>query len=84
MIALDDRTSTRHLLRLAWAAYLRRTQRYQSTLILTFVYFVVVGPTVLVSRLFGVEMLGAANEGTSFWKRRRRQRMDIAELRRQY
>lgn len=83
---IDDeaRPRTRHLLRLAWDAYLRRAQRYQNTLILTLVYFAVVGPTVLPSQLFRVEMLGASKEGSSFWTRRERRRVGMDELRRQF
>lgn len=85
MRAVRVRPSTRRLLQLAWAAYLLRAQGYQNTVILTLVYFVIVGPTVLASRLFRIDMLHTSKASTtSFWTLRERRRSEMADLRRQF
>jgi hypothetical protein len=63
---------------------MRRTARYQTAILLSVVYLVVVGPSMLVGRLFGVRLLDdAVARRRSSWRARGRERLDRAWLERQ-
>ena len=78
------RTSLRPYFRL-WKAYGERIAHYQSILLLTLVYFVVVGPTAILARLVGKRFL-PSTFGTrgSDWIQRQPMRHDLDGMQRPY
>jgi hypothetical protein len=68
-----------------WKAYSRRAARYQSTFLLSLVYYLVLGPTSLVVRLFGVRLLDLdVSPRQSYWRPRPLIPVTLDSLRRQY
>ena len=68
-----------------WKAYSRRAARYQSTFLLSLVYYLVLGPTSLVVRLLGVRLLDLdVAPRQSYWHARPLSPVSLDALRRQY
>jgi hypothetical protein len=68
-----------------WKAYSRRAARYQSTLLLSLVYYLVLGPTSVVVRLVGVRLLDLdSSPRPSYWRARPLAPTTLDALRRQY
>jgi hypothetical protein len=69
----------------AWKAYTRRASDYQAVVVLTFLYFCVLGPTVLVTRLAGLRLLELdPRPRDSFWLPRQRLLHSLAEMERPF
>lgn len=86
-------TSTAHSqqpghLRVAWDAWLElahRAGKYQALAVLSFVYFCVLGPTVLIARLFGVRLLDLDfRPRASYWRERQPMERSLEALTRQF
>ena len=69
----------------AWKAYARRAGGYQTRVVLTVVYLVVLGPAALAGRLFSARLLDLDPEsGKSTWLAREPAEATVAALRRQF
>jgi hypothetical protein len=70
----------------AWNEYARRGAAYQAELLLSLVYFVVLGPSALIGRLTGASFqldLGARPR-KSYWVERRPVNRTLADMERQF
>ena len=67
----------------AWKAYAHRAASYQTRALLTVVYAVVLGPAVLIARLFGTRLLDVERASSS-WMARGPQDHTLEGLRRQF
>jgi hypothetical protein len=68
-----------------WKTYSRRAARYQSTTLLSLVYYLVLGPTSVVVRLVGVRLLDLdGSPRPSYWRARPLSPTTLDALRRQY
>ncbi len=67
----------------AWKAYAHRAASYQTRALLTVVYAVVLGPAVLIARLFGTRLLDVERASSS-WIARGPQDHTLEGLRRQF
>lgn len=68
-----------------WKAYSRQAARYQSTFLLSLVYYLILGPTSVVVRLLGVRLLDLdSSPRRSYWRARPLTPMTLDALRRQY
>ncbi len=68
-----------------WTAYAKRAGGYQGQVLLTIVYFVVLGPSAIVSRLTGNQLLDLdARPRESYWIEREREPSTLSTLERQF
>ena len=69
----------------AWRAYTHRAGGYQAQVLLSAVYYIVLGPSVLVARLFGTRLLDLdRGQRPSYWIERKPQENSLASLERQF
>jgi hypothetical protein len=69
----------------AWKAYTRRASDYQAVVLLTLLYFCVLGPTVLGARLVGLRLLDLDQRPRhSYWIARKPLSHSLAELERPF
>jgi hypothetical protein len=69
----------------AWNAYVKRASEYQSAVLLNAVYLFVVGPSALVARMFGTQLMDLSRrEQASSWLPRRREPLTLDDLKRQF
>jgi hypothetical protein len=68
----------------AWKAYVHRAATYQTRVLLTFVYAIILGPAAIVARLFGAQLLDVRSGSTSTLLVRPRQDTSLDGLRRQF
>jgi hypothetical protein len=69
----------------AWRAYSRRAGGYQANLLLSGVYFLVVGPVALVARVAGTKLLDLdPRPRSSYWVERGPAEKTLAALERQF
>lgn len=69
----------------AWKAYSKRGGGYQSQVLLSLVYFLVLGPSALVSRLFGNRLLDlGAKKRPTYWIERPPADTSLSALERQF
>lgn len=69
----------------AWKAYTHRVAAYHTAFLLSIVYFLVLGPSGLLARFMGRELLDlAATPRASYWLARPPEDKSISSLRRQY
>ncbi len=67
-----------------WKAYAHRAATYQSHVLLTIVYLVILGPFALIGRLFGAKLMDLSYRGGSTWVMRPPSEKNLAALRRQF
>jgi hypothetical protein len=68
-----------------WKAYAHRAASYQTQVLLTLVYLVILGPAALLGRLFGAQLLNlSASPGATTWLPRAAPDATLASLRRQF
>jgi hypothetical protein len=68
----------------AWRAYAHRAAGYQSQLLLTIVYLLILGPAGLIGRLFGARLMDLDQTPHSTWLVRANSEKSLTELRRQF
>ena len=69
----------------AWKAYAHRAGGYQTRILLTVVYLLVLGPAVLVQRLFSTRLLDLTpGPGPTSWLVRGPQEATLEAMRRQF
>jgi hypothetical protein len=66
-----------------WKAYAHRAATYQTRVLLTLVYVIILGPAALVGRLFGTRLLDLAPSGST-WLERPAAEKSLLALRRQF
>lgn len=80
-----SRPSLARTLLTAWRAYGHRTATYHTELLLSIVYFTVLGPSGLLARLSGKQLLDlSSTPRTSYWLRRKPVDKSLAGMQRQY
>jgi len=67
-----------------WKAYAHRAATYQTQVLLTLVYLVILGPFAMVGRLFGAKLMDLSHRRGSTWLERPKPEKGIAALRRQF
>jgi hypothetical protein len=67
-----------------WKAYAHRAGSYQTRVLLTLVYVVVLGPAAFITHLFGVHLMDLSPSGGSTWLERPTADKSLAALRRQF
>ena len=67
-----------------WTAYAHRAATYQTRVLLTLVYAVVLGPAALLGRLFGARLLDLTSDTSSTWLVRPTPDKSLDALRRQF
>jgi hypothetical protein len=67
-----------------WKAYTHRAAGYQTRVLLTLVYALILGPAALLGRLFGARLLDLDASRRSTWMVRSDQEKTLAWLRRQF
>ena len=67
-----------------WTAYAHRAATYQTRVLLTLVYAVVLGPAALLGRLFGARLLDLSSGTSSSWLVRPSADKSLDALRRQF
>jgi len=67
-----------------WKAYAHRAASYQTRVLLTLVYLVVLGPAAFIARLFGARLMDLSPTGGSTWLERPTADKSVAALRRQF
>ena len=67
-----------------WKAYAHRAATYQTRILLTLVYAVILGPGATVGRLFGSRLLDVSSGPKSTWLARPSCDKSLAGLRRQF
>jgi hypothetical protein len=67
-----------------WKAYAHRAATYQSAVLLTLVYVLILGPFGFIGRLFGAKLMDLSYRGGSTWLSRPRAENTLAALRRQF
>jgi hypothetical protein len=73
------------LLWAAWKAYTHRAAGYQTVLLMSAVYFLVLGPSAVVARLFGSQLLDLSTAPrASYWISRKPADKSVAGLQRQF
>jgi hypothetical protein len=81
----DDSPSYPRTLWDAWNAYAKRAGGYQAEILLSCVYYLVLGPSALVARLGGVRLLDLSRgERRSYWFERKPSNQTLAELEREF
>ena len=69
----------------AWRAYTHRAGGYQAQVLLSAVYYLVLGPSVLAARAFGTRLLDLdRGRRASYWIERKPLGKSLAELERQF
>lgn len=69
----------------AWKAYTHRAGGYQAQVLLSVVYYLVLGPSVLVARLFGTRLLDLdRGQRSSYWIARKPLDKNLSALERQF
>jgi len=69
----------------AWKAYSHRAASYQGNLLLSIIYFVILGPCITLARLFGARLLDLSTRSrTSHWIARRPTEKTLAGMERQF
>ncbi len=69
----------------AWRAYTHRGGAYQTTVLASIVYYVLLGPSALVGRLFGAKLLDAGpRKAASYWLERPERKVNLAEAEKQF
>ncbi len=69
----------------AWKAYTARAGAYQGQVLLSLVYFLVLGPSAIVAQVFGARLLDLDTKPrSSYWVDRPRAERSIAALQRQF
>jgi len=66
-----------------WTAYAHRAASYQTRVLLTLVYALILGPAALIGRLFGARLLDLGDSGST-WIQRPTPDKSVASLRRQF
>ena len=73
------------LVRAFFSAYFALVGRYQAEALLTIVYWIVIGPTAIATRMAGRRLLpGSFGAGRSHWIDRRKTPRALPDLSRQY
>jgi len=69
-----------------WTAYAHRAGSYQTRVLLTVVYLLVLGPAALIARLFGARLMDLRAGSTTTWLERANASEDktLGALRRQF
>ncbi len=67
-----------------WKAYAHRAATYQTAVLLTLVYFVILGPFATLGRVFGAKLMDLSPKGGSTWLVRPKPDNSLAALRRQF
>ena len=67
-----------------WKAYAHRAASYQTAVLLSLVYVVILGPFGFIGRLFGAKLMDLSSRGGSTWLSRPRSENTLAALRRQF
>jgi hypothetical protein len=67
-----------------WIAYAHRAATYQTRVLLTLVYALVLGPAALIGRLFGARLLDLSGGTSSTWVVRPTADKTLDALRRQF
>ena len=67
-----------------WKAYAHRAGSYQTHVLLTLVYFIILGPAAFTARLFGAHLMDLSATGGSTWLERPISEKSLAALRRQF
>jgi hypothetical protein len=67
-----------------WKAYAHRAATYQTYVLLTAVYLVILGPFALLGRLFGANLMDVAAGASSTWLARAAPDKSLQGLRRQF
>jgi hypothetical protein len=68
----------------AWKAYAHRAATYQTRLLLTLAYALILGPAGLMARAFGTHLLDVQAGSASSWLERPDQEKTLDALRRQF
>jgi hypothetical protein len=68
----------------AWKAYAHRAGSYQTRVLLTFTYVLVLGPGAVVARMFGTRLLDVDSNAGTTWLKRDLQPKTLDALRRQF
>jgi hypothetical protein len=68
----------------AWTAYAHRAASYQTGVLLTLVYAVVLGPAAMIARLFGARLMDTTSGDASTWLTRGAAEKSLEALRRQF
>jgi hypothetical protein len=69
----------------AWKAYSHRAGSYQAEVLLSLVYFLVLGPSAIIARLTGTKLLDLSTRPQpSYWKPRPPSEKTLAALERQF
>ena len=67
-----------------WKEYAHRAATYQTQVLLTLVYFVILGPFAFLGRLFGAKLMDLSSKGGSTWIVRPDAEKTVSALRRQF
>lgn len=68
-----------------WKAYTHRASGYQSAILLTLIYYLVLGPSAIVARLTGKELLRlSVGQVRTYWVERPPMEKTLAALERQF
>jgi hypothetical protein len=67
-----------------WKAYAHRSASYQTGVLLTLVYFVILGPFATLGRVFGAKLMDLSPHGGSTWLERPNDDKTLIGLRRQF
>jgi hypothetical protein len=67
-----------------WKAYAHRAGSYQTRVLLTVVYVIVLGPAAMIAHLFGAQLMDLSATGGSTWLERPAADKSLAALRRQF
>jgi hypothetical protein len=67
-----------------WKGYAHRAGAYQTRVLLTLVYVIVLGPAAFVGRLFGAQLMDLSATGGSTWLERPAADKSLAAQRRQF
>ena len=67
-----------------WTAYAHRAASYQTHVLLTLVYVLVLGPAAFIGRILGARLLDLAGGESSTWIERPSADKSLAALRRQF
>jgi hypothetical protein len=67
-----------------WKAYAHRAGGYQTRVLLTLVYWIVLGPAAFIARLFGAHLMDVSSTGGTTWVTRPASEKSLSALRRQF
>jgi len=67
-----------------WKAYAHRAGTYQTRVLLTIVYLIVLGPAAFIARIFGTRLMDLSPTGGSTWIERPTDDKSLTALRRQF